>query len=565
MLVLQWNVNGFHTRYERIQLLCQQYLPEVICIQETNFKLNNKGKMKGFKCFNKNRTNCHHASGGVATFVKENFSATELHISSDLEVVAIQISFPINICICNIYIPNSYAFESIEIYNIIKQLPKPFLLLGDFNSHNKLWGSCFNDSRGMKIETVIEDTNMILLNNGQPTHINISSGNFSTIDLTLSSTNLAHKCSWWVEETPHDSDHFPVFTKVDFPFDVDSNTYGIQKWKFSQANWKKYSDIINTSLHDFDFNNLMNENVDSIVTNFSDIIKQAANEAIGTYTPSLKTKFVPWWNEKCKEAIKISNHAYNRYKKHKTDDNKIEYKRTRALTRRILKESKSNSWKNFVSSISSNNSIRESWKKINAIQGHKRYSQIHFIQDGNKIIAQSADIANVLADTFVRNSSSQNFSDVFQEYKNEEEKEELPDDYDDKCSPLQLNNPITMEELLTTIESTNNSSPGPDNIPNILIKNLPTLGKEVLLDVYNYIWTKRVFPKIWKMAIVVPVAKPGKDPSKSDNYRPISLTCNMCKILEKIINKRLRWFLDTQKIIMIINSAFDLDTPLCHI
>lgn len=202
-----------------------------------------------------------------------------------------------------------------------------------------------------------------------------------------------------------------------------------------------------------------------------------------------------------------------------------------------------------MSSISSNNSIRESWKKINAIQGHKRYSQIHFIQDGNKIIAQSADIANVLADTFVRNSSSQNFSDVFQEYKNEEEKEELPDDYDDKCSPLQLNNPITMEELLTTIESTNNSSPGPDNIPNILIKNLPTLGKEVLLDVYNYIWTKRVFPKIWKMAIVVPVAKPGKDPSKSDNYRPISLTCNMCKILEKIINKRLRWFLDTQKII----------------
>ncbi len=106
-----------------------------------------------------------------------------------------------------------------------------------------------------------------------------------------------------------------------------------------------------------------------------------------------------------------------------------------------------------------------------------------------------------------------------------------------------------MEELLTTIESTNNSSPGPDNIPNILIKNLPTLRKEVLIDVYSYIWTKRVFPKIWKMAIVVPVAKPGKDPSKSDNYRPISLTCNMCKILEKIVNKRLRWFLGTQKII----------------
>ena len=55
-------------------------------------------------------------------------------------------------------------------------------------------------------------------------------------------------------------------------------------------------------------------------------------------------------------------------------------------------------------------------------------------------------------------------------------------------------------------------------------------------------------PALWKCANVTPIYKKG---SKSDclNYRPVSLTCNLCKLLERIIKERMitqlmenKWF-----------------------
>ncbi|KAA5607770.1 hypothetical protein F3H11_36375, partial [Pseudomonas aeruginosa] len=48
-------------------------------------------------------------------------------------------------------------------------------------------------------------------------------------------------------------------------------------------------------------------------------------------------------------------------------------------------------------------------------------------------------------------------------------------------------------------------------------------------------------------ALVVPILKPGKISILQTSYRPISLTCNLCKILEKIISKRIRWYVESNK------------------
>ena len=50
----------------------------------------------------------------------------------------------------------------------------------------------------------------------------------------------------------------------------------------------------------------------------------------------------------------------------------------------------------------------------------------------------------------------------------------------------------------------------------------------------------------WKLAYVVPIFKKGSR-SHCDNYRPISLTCVVCKILEVILKKViLNFLLDNQ-------------------
>lgn len=70
-----------------------------------------------------------------------------------------------------------------------------------------------------------------------------------------------------------------------------------------------------------------------------------------------------------------------------------------------------------------------------------------------------------------------------------------------------------------------------------------------MLEIYNLIWLPQLFPDSWKEAIVTPVIKPNKNSSSSTSYRPIALTCNMCKILEKIISKRIRWYLESNQVL----------------
>ena len=46
---------------------------------------------------------------------------------------------------------------------------------------------------------------------------------------------------------------------------------------------------------------------------------------------------------------------------------------------------------------------------------------------------------------------------------------------------------------------------------------------------------------------MIPVHKKGKDKSKSPSYRPISLTSCVVKTMERIVNARLMWYLETEK------------------
>ena len=56
---------------------------------------------------------------------------------------------------------------------------------------------------------------------------------------------------------------------------------------------------------------------------------------------------VPWWNKECDEAVRNRNVAYRRFKKYPIIFNAIEYKRLRAVARRVIKEAKRCSWRKF--------------------------------------------------------------------------------------------------------------------------------------------------------------------------------------------------------------------------
>ena len=97
-------------------------------------------------------------------------------------------------------------------------------------------------------------------------------------------------------------------------------------------------------------------------------------------------------------------------------------------------------------------------------------------------------------------------------------------------------------------ELTINTSSGPDNIPSILLKNLSQELSRPMSIMFDMIFEFGHLPSEWKFAIVKPLFKKGvsSDPA---NYRPISLTCIICKIYENILKNDLLCYLCTNNLI----------------
>ena len=104
-------------------------------------------------------------------------------------------------------------------------------------------------------------------------------------------------------------------------------------------------------------------------------------------------------------------------------------------------------------------------------------------------------------------------------------------------------------ELKNILKNTGDTSPGIDGIPYIMIRQLSEENLKYILQFYHRIFLKHEFPQKWKEAVIIPILKPGKDSTRCSSYRPIALISCLSKILEKILNKRLMWYLEKHNLI----------------
>ena len=93
-------------------------------------------------------------------------------------------------------------------------------------------------------------------------------------------------------------------------------------------------------------------------------------------------------------------------------------------------------------------------------------------------------------------------------------------------------NQSRVQRLLSNINS--NKAQGPDGIHGKILKKCAQGLACPLSYVYKISYNSGYIPNEWKLANVVPVFKKGNK-SKVENYRPISLTCLVMKVFERIV------------------------------
>lgn len=116
--------------------------------------------------------------------------------------------------------------------------------------------------------------------------------------------------------------------------------------------------------------------------------------------------------------------------------------------------------------------------------------------------------------------------------------------------PTELAQPFTARELREAKkELKKNKAPGQDLIPYEFLTHLTQPPQASLLQVYNSTWTKGQYPSCWKHSILMPIHKPGKDPTTPSAYRPIALLSCIGKLMEHMVTKRISWHIDDQHLL----------------
>ena len=98
---------------------------------------------------------------------------------------------------------------------------------------------------------------------------------------------------------------------------------------------------------------------------------------------------------------------------------------------------------------------------------------------------------------------------------------------------------FTPQEIIREISLIKSStSRGPTQFTNRFLKEYSKVLAKPLAILFNYCIENSYVPEVWKKAFVVPIFKKG---SKNDagNYRPVSLTCVVCKLFERLVKNRI--------------------------
>ena len=456
---------------------------------------------------------------------------------TNLEAVAASLTINnITFTVCSIYISPSLQITHGDLIDIVNQLPTPIILLGDFNAHNYLWGGNTTDARGREVEHLLSITNLCLWNNKDSTYLHPGTGSKTSIDLSICSANLFQDFTWTVGDDNMGSDHFPIFINTIIPF----NSNKLPKWQFKKANWPKFNLLCKEELPKYIFHDSPDP-----VKLFSDIIFSIAEQCIPKSSTIPQKPQKPWFDEECKDAIKLRNKAFNHFNHFPTERNFASYKHLHAKARQIIKLKKKTCWRTYIAGLNSNTSSKKIWAIIRKINGKTTDPLVHHLHTADGNVTLPKDISNTLAKTFANNSSADHYSPIFNQHKTHAELEPL-----DFTSPIQYqyNKHFSLRELEKALSSSKNTSVGPDEIHYEILCNLPVLGHQILLSIFNVIWDNGSFPQSWRKAIIIPISKPGKDPIDPNNYRPIALTSCVCKIMERMVNNRLTWYLEHNQI-----------------
>ena len=312
-------------------------------------------------------------------------------------------------------------------------------------------------------------------------------------------------------------------------------------YKYNQAQWDNIKSDLDTTLqslkqdHDKDINSLWNIFKVNLLTS----IEKNVQKKMITYKHRL-----PWVTNSLRKLINRKNKAYSNRKK-----NPNKYKE---LKRAVQKELRSAYW-NYIERIITDIPIDEPDQHITSKAKPKNlFSYIKSIRTENSGVAPLKSDGILVTDTQEKaNILNNQFQSVFTNERNTNIPDKGPSPHSE-MPHISIHNPGILK-LLSNLNP--HKACGPDNIHSRVLKELREHTAPILTLLFTKSLETGITPTDWKHANVAPVFKKGEK-YKAVNYRPISLTCICCKLMEHIITSNVMSHLENNNILYNLQHGF---------
>ena len=139
-----------------------------------------------------------------------------------MQAVAVSATLHKMITVCSVHIPPNEEPKELELNNLIEQLPRLFIIMEDFNSHNEICGSKKTDKKGIVIESLLNQHQLCMYKKSN-TYLHPATGTYSAIDLSICDPSLFLDYNWKVHDNTYGSDYLPILLE-DSPDELSKRT-----------------------------------------------------------------------------------------------------------------------------------------------------------------------------------------------------------------------------------------------------------------------------------------------------------------------------------------------------
>lgn len=409
-----------------------------------------------------------------------------------------------------------------ELDRFLKMLQtRQIVVCGDFNAKSKACGAKTTDKKGDKLEECIWGNELICMNDGKSTFVNANGA--SLIDVTLVSPSLIPRIpDWRVLDDDSGSEHFYICFHVNrkVKHTLDVNTSNIRNvhiadkkpeqpntlhkgWKVTEAGMEQLRKHLDQH----------KVPADGDALTLVEHIRNACDNCLRQKKWNGTHKQVYWWNAEISEK-RTECHAKRRKltrAKAKGDvDGTTMYAGLLKVARKELKtaiyKAKERSWERLQQELDD-----DIWGKAYQIVTKKFRQNPPLVEEEMKHQVKKL-FPEVSPIIWRRKDTSQ--------------------DQIHEITEHEVNNHV--------ISLKNRKAPGPDMITAELLKATKTSYITTLSNIINRSIKEQVLPDVWKTSRLVLLEKPAKIPGSEKSYRPICILDSMAKVMERIINERLR-------------------------